>query len=148
MEENIKASGKLTIVVRDEHGNIKEERNHENLVVTTGLEHIASRMVGTSSGVMSHMEVSTSTTAAGAGQTALLGTALTGGRQALTTYSASGAVVSAVATFEAGEGTGALTEAGIFNASSAGTMLCRTVFPVVNKGASDSMSITWTITVS
>jgi len=148
MEENIKASGKLTIVLRDENGNIKEERTHDNLVVTAGLEHIASRMVGTSSGVMSHMEVSTSSTAAAAGQTALLGSSLTGGRQALTTYSASGAVVTAIATFDAAEGTGALTEAGLFNASSAGTMLCRTVFPVVNKGASDSMSITWTITVS
>ena len=48
----------------------------------------------------------------------------------------------------AGEGTGALTEAGIFNASSSGTMLCRTEFSVVNKGASDSMTITWTVTVS
>ena len=45
-------------------------------------------------------------------------------------------------------GTGAITEAGIFNASSSGTMLCRTVFSVVNKGASDSMTITWTVTVS
>ena len=45
-------------------------------------------------------------------------------------------------------GTGAVTEAGIFNASSGGTMLCRTVFAVVNKGADDGMSITWQITVS
>ena len=53
-----------------------------------------------------------------------------------------------VASFVAGVGTGAVTEAGVFNAASAGTMLCRTVFSVVNKGAADSMSITWTITVS
>ena len=50
--------------------------------------------------------------------------------------------------FAAGSGTGAITEAGVFNASSGGTMLCRTVFSVVNKGADDSMTITWTITVS
>ena len=42
----------------------------------------------------------------------------------------------------------ALTEAGIFNASSAGTLLCRTVFSVVTKGASDAMTITWTVTLS
>jgi hypothetical protein len=53
-----------------------------------------------------------------------------------------------VASFTAGEGTGAVTEAGIFNASTSGTMLCRTVFDVINKGASDSMTITWTVTVS
>jgi hypothetical protein len=41
-----------------------------------------------------------------------------------------------------------VVEAAIFNAASAGTMLCRTTFAVVNKGANDGMSITWTITVS
>jgi len=148
MQENIKATGKLTIVLRDEHGNIKEEHEHENLVVTTGLAHIASRMAGTAQGVMTHMEVGTSSTAASAGQTALVTGGLTLGRQAFDSYTASGATVTAVATFSAGEGTGALTEAGMFNASSAGTMLCRTVFAVVNKGASDTMAITWTITLS
>ena len=53
-----------------------------------------------------------------------------------------------VATFSAGEGTGAITEAGLFNASSAGDMLCRTVFPVINKGVNDSCTITWSVTVS
>ena len=53
-----------------------------------------------------------------------------------------------VATFAAGTGTGAVTEAALLNASSSGTMLCRTVFSVVNKGSADSMTITWTVTVS
>ncbi len=47
-----------------------------------------------------------------------------------------------------GTGTGALTEAAVLNASSSGTMLCRTVFSAVNKGADDSVTITWTITIS
>ena len=50
--------------------------------------------------------------------------------------------------FGLGVGTGAITEAGIFNAASSGTMLCRTVFSVINKGILDSMVITWTITIS
>ena len=54
----------------------------------------------------------------------------------------------ATATFGAGTGTGAVTEAGILNASSSGTLLCRTEFSVVNKGSSDSMTVTWTVTVS
>ena len=41
----------------------------------------------------------------------------------------------------------ALTEAAVLNASSSGTMLCRTVFTVINKGSADSLVITWTITV-
>ena len=49
---------------------------------------------------------------------------------------------------EIGPGTGAITEAGLFDAASGGDMLARTVFSVVNKGASDSITITWTITIS
>jgi hypothetical protein len=53
-----------------------------------------------------------------------------------------------VSSFEAGDGTGAVTEAGLFNAATGGDMLCRTVFSVVNKAADDTMAITWTITLS
>jgi len=53
-----------------------------------------------------------------------------------------------VATFSAGTATGSISEAGIFNASSAGTMLCRTVFSVVNKAASDVLTVTWTVTIA
>jgi hypothetical protein len=56
--------------------------------------------------------------------------------------------VTYIASFPAGTGTGAVVEAGVFNDPTAGTMLCRTVFAVVNKGADDAMSITWAITVS
>ena len=47
--------------------------------------------------------------------------------------------------------TTAITEAGIFNSSTAalgGTMLCHTTFNAVNKGNDDTLQITWTITVS
>lgn len=53
-----------------------------------------------------------------------------------------------MSTFNPGEGTGAVTEAGVFNAATAADMLCRTVFAVVNKAATDTMVITWTITLS
>ena len=82
-----------------------------------------------------------------AGDTAL-GSEL--GRVALTTAggSVTDNVVTYAASFGAGTGTGAVTEAGILNADTAGTMLCRTKFDVVNKGANDSMSVTWTVTLS
>jgi hypothetical protein len=50
--------------------------------------------------------------------------------------------------FPAGTATGAITEAGIFNAATGGTMLCRTTFPVINKGSADSLAVTWVVTVS
>lgn len=144
-QENLKASGSLRVVVTGADGQVKAEHDFKNLVVTVGKEFVASRMVGTASAVMSHMAIGSGTTAAAAGDTTLE-TEL--GRVALTSGTASGAVATYTATFPAGTGTGAVTEAGIFNASSAGTMLCRTVFAVVNKGADDAMSVTWTVTIS
>lgn len=143
--ETLKVTGKLKIDVFAQDGSLKETREIPNLVVTVGKEFIASRMVGTASSVMSHMAVGTSSTTPAAGDTTL-GTETA--RVALTSGTASGAVSTYVATFPAGTGTGALQEAGIFNASSSGTMLCRTTFSVVNKGASDAMTITWTVTIS
>lgn len=152
MQDFLAAKGKLRIVVTDEHGNVKEDREETNLVVNVGKEFTTSRMIGTASPVMSHMEVGTSSTAAAAGQTELVAlvaasrTALTSSTQSTVTTTSDS--VQYVCTFGAGVGTDALTEAGIFNAASAGVMLCRTVFSVVNKGASDVMTVTWTVTLS
>lgn len=144
-QEELKVKGELLVQLFDENGNVKEERHIPNLVVTVGKGFIASRMVGTSAAVMSHMAIGPSSTAPAAGDTALGGEL---GRVALTSGTASGAVATYVASFPAGTGTGAVVEAGIFNAASSGTMLCRTTFSVVNKGVNDAMSITWTVTVS
>ena len=146
-KETMKATGQVNVVVRDEKGNVKEDFTVPNLVVDTGLDYIASRMKDATATAMSHMEVGTDNTAAGAANTTL-GAAVSGARVTLDSTTVTDNAVAYVATFPAGTGTDALTEAGIFNASSAGTMLCRTVFSVINKGASDSMTITWTITIS
>ena len=143
LNEIFKLTGKVHVTLTNEHGEIIEQRA-TNLVVTTGKNFTASRMVGVASNVMSHMAVGAGTTAAAVGDTAL-GSEL--GRVALASSSATTNVVTYTATFGAGTGTGAVTEAGIFNDASAGTMLCRVVFAVVNKGANDTMAITWTVTV-
>ena len=116
-----------------------------NLVVTTGKAFVASRMKDTTDGAMSHMAVGTDSTAAAAGDTAL-GTEA--GRVTLTSTVVSANEITYVATFPAGTATAALTEAGIVNASSGGSLLCRTVFAVLNKSSSDAMTITWAITAS
>lgn len=144
IQENVKITGALQVTLTGPDGNVKQELNIHNLVVTTGKQFIAARMVGTPT-AMSHMAVGSGTVDPVVGDTTL-GSEL--GRVALTSGTATGAVVTYVASFNAGVGTGAVTEAGIFNASSGGTMLCRTEFAVVNKGADDALSITWTITVS
>lgn len=144
IQETVKATGALQIKLYGPDGKLKQEQNVKNLVVTSGKGYIAGRMVGTPT-AMSHMAIGSGTVDPAVGDTTL-GTEL--GRVSLTSSAASGAVVTYIASFGAGTGTGAVTEAGIFNAGSSGTMLCRTEFAVVNKGADDSLSITWTVTVS
>lgn len=142
--ELLKATGRLNIQIKGPDGEVKDERTVDNLVVTTGLNYIASRMRDATATTMSHMAIGSGTATAAAANTAL-GTEL--GRVSLTSTTVSGNGVSYVASFGPAVGTGAITEAGLFNASSGGTMLCRTVFAVVNKEAGDTMSITWTVTI-
>jgi hypothetical protein len=145
INSKIKATGRLSVVLKDSDGNVKQDLDITNLVVNTGLDFIASRMKDVTDDAMSYMAIGTGTTAAAAGDTTL-GTELD--RNALTSTTVTGNEIAYVASWGAGDGTGAVTEAGIFNAASAGDMLARTVFSVVNKGANDTLSITWTITLS
>ena len=140
INDGLKMKGRLTIALNDEV--IQEV---DNLVVTTGKNYVASRIKDASATAMTHMAIGTGSTAAAASDTALGSEAA---RTTLTSTTVSTNTVVYVDSFGAGIGTGAITEAGLFNASSGGTMFCRTVFSVVNKGADDSMTITWTITVS
>jgi len=151
LKENLGITGELTIQVFDETGNLKSATKVPNLVVTNGKNYIASRMVGTASTVMSHMAIGTGTASPGNGDVNLG----TEAYRASITFTASTNTVTATATFAAGNGTGAITEAGIFNYNSYNAtptsgqfMLCRTTFPAVNKASGDSIAITWVVTVS
>jgi len=130
--------------VNQETGEVREY-DERNLVVTTGKAHLADQLASKAQATMSHMAIGTGTTAAAAGDTALQ-TELD--RNALTSLINSGNTVTYIGDWAAGDGTGAVTEAGIFNSGSAGTMLARSVFAVRNKGASDSLTITWTLTIN
>lgn len=145
INDSIKVTGELKLTLTRPDGHVKHEVIIPNLVVTTGKNYIASRMKDASATAMTHMAIGTGSTAAAAGNTALGSEA---GRVALTSTTVSTNNVAYVATFAAGTGTGAITEAGILNASSGGTLLCRTVFSVINKAAADTLGITWTVTVN
>jgi hypothetical protein len=145
LQDSLKLTGRVGIVLHDKDGNVIHEQTTKNLVVSSGLDYIASRMKDATATAMTDMAVGTGTTAAAEGDTAL---GSESARVNLTSTTVTDNEVAYVASYSAGTGTGALTEAGIFNAASGGTMLCRVVFDVINKGAADSMTITWTITLS
>ena len=142
-QDGIALKGKLTISLNDEI-----VRETDNLIVTAGKAWVAQRMEGVTLGVMTHMGIGTGTTAAAAGNTDL--ETVTAPRVALSDSGGivAGSVITFACTYPAGAHTDAITEAGIFTALTSGTMLARTVFAVVNKGALDSMTISWAVTIS
>jgi hypothetical protein len=144
--DGLPAWANVDIKLFDESGNLKEQRQIHNLVVTAGKNHIADQLSSSpGGGAMSHMAVGTGSTAAAAGDTTL-GTEID--RNALTSRTDSGNVVTYVGNWAAGDATNsAIAEAGIFNAASSGTMLARATFTAINKGASDTLQITWTVTI-
>lgn len=146
LKDSIELTGELKLTLTNEGGDVTQEMIVPNTVVTAGKGFIASRM-NTTTTTMSHVELGTGTTGANVANTTLE-TIISGSRTALTSTTVSTNTVAYVVTFPAGTGTGAVTEAGIFNASSSGTMLCRTTFSVINKAAADTLGITWTITVN
>lgn len=146
IKETLSMKGALTIVKTNQSGIVTEKVHVPNLVVTTGKNYIASRMTGTSLGVMSHMGVGQGTSSPAIGNTTL--ESALGANVALVSTTLLDNTVTYVATFAAGVSTGSITEAGIFNALSSGTMLCRTTFPVITKQAADTITISWVITVS
>jgi hypothetical protein len=140
MHDTINLVGEIQILLNNEV--VLEKKN---LIVQAGKNFLASAVIGSSTSPFNAIAIGTGTTAASTSDTALQ-TELT--RAAFTTSSVSTNVVTLSNTYAAGTGTGAVTEAGIFNNStSGGTMLSHVVFSAVNKGASDTLTINWTITV-
>jgi len=145
MKEKSTVKGKLTIVLKDKDGKVKQKVEKDNLITDNGHNMIADQLLGTPTlGVPTHMGVGT-----GTGQTAasnVLATAL-GARQPLDSKTRTLKVVTMVASWAAGESTGAITEAGVFDALTAGNMHNYNSFAAINKGAADTLEITWTITI-
>lgn len=144
ISDKIGIKGNLDVVVYDDKNQIKDTRHVPNLVVASGKNYIANRMTSNSNVIMSHMAVGSGNVAPTTSDVNL-GNEVT--RVVLDSTTLNGNVVTYVTTFGAGVGTGSLTEAGIFNDPTTGTMLCRTRFDVVNKANTDIIVITWNITV-
>lgn len=143
-QDNFKMTGELHIVLTDAYGKIKEEKTVPNLVVTAGKVLVALRLSGGGT-APSHMGIGSGSAAPGASDTAL-GTELSTGARPSMTITPSTNTVTYVGVFAPGVATGAVTEAGIFNAATTGTMLCRTTFGVVTKAAADTLTINWVVT--
>lgn len=139
--------GECHILLLDEDGNVKDERRIENLIVSAGRDAIIERLDSSpATAAPSHMAVGTGATAPAAGNTTL-GTEID--RNALSSNTSSGGVLTLVGNWAAGDATNAaITEAGVLNAASSGTLYSRATFTAINKGANDTLQITWTYTLT
>ena len=132
----------------DELGNLKDKKEGHNLVVTNGKEYLANFLASSVGAAaaweMKFVAVGSDNTAAALANTAL-GTELA--RHTGTASYTSGAIYEVIATFAAGVGTGAIVEYGLFSSSTGGTMLSRDIEDVINKGASDTLTVTAQVTI-
>ena len=145
INDAIKVSGKVQIQRLDANQKLIEQVEIPNIVVAAGKAFIASRMLNTSADVMSHMAVGSDATLQNTTDTALIAET---GRVTLTSSANTTNTCLYVAQFAPGIATGEIREAGILNSVAGGTLLCRTTFPVVNKGVADTIIISWVITIS
>jgi hypothetical protein len=143
-EEQLTLKWNVELRLFDKYGNLKDFREVKNTVTTAGKNGVADQILASPSlAKMGWMAIGT-----GSPSATLLGTE--NARVAFTSKTRSGAVVTVVGDFAAGTGTGAITEAGTFNVVTANTvdMWMSASFSVVNKSAADSLSISWTLTIS
>lgn len=146
-EVSLTPKGHVVMELRGPDGVLKDRREFDNVVTTAGKTYLAAWLAAaTQSGeFMTYVGLGTGTTAADAADTTLetpLATRVDG------TLTSATNVWQNVAVFSAGVDTGAVTEAGLFSASSSGTMFAHQVFAVINKGASDALTVTWQVTLS
>lgn len=115
----------------------------KNIFTDAGLAYLAARAAGDAIDVISHMALGIGTTPA-AGTDEALASEVPGSRVAVA-VSGIGAQRLYSATFGEGVGSGAITEAGLLNAATGGTLTNRSVFGVKNKEPEDIFTINWTL---
>lgn len=111
-KDSITLTGRLIIKKFDEDNKLIYETEVPNLVVTSGKEFLASRIVGETYDAMGYMAIGDDASVAALSQTALVDELA---RVAVTSATASGTSVTFSGTFPAGTGTGSIVEAGIYN---------------------------------
>lgn len=149
MSYEVVLKGLWTKELRGPDGELKQRLVGPNVVCTNGKEFLASFLYSAAAAASTftckYVAIGTDSTAEAAAQTAL-GTELA--RQTGTASYVSGAIYQVTATFAAGTGTGAIVEYGLLSSSTGGTLLNRDVETVINKGASDTLTVTCQLTIS
>jgi hypothetical protein len=156
---NFHLIGNVDFILYDKVGSVKDQRHIDNMIVDSGVQGVASRIAPhdgliNSDSPYNYIALGTGNTPVFASETALvselpIGAGYSRQHDGQATYTATSTkqLILSV-TFPPGQATGTINESGLFNAATGGDMLARQTFSTINKGASDSLTVTWTITLS
>jgi hypothetical protein len=144
-----KISGHWTLELHGPDGELKAKEAGSNVVCTNGKEFLAnflhSAALAPATFTMRYVGIGTDSTAETAANTTL-GVEIA--RHTGTVSYVSNQIYQVKATFAAGLGTGAIVEYGLFSSNTAGVMLARDTEAVINKGASDTLTVTAQFSIS
>ena len=147
MKEELPLKGTFHLVLRGSDGRIKARRKVHNVITDVGRAYVIDMLnLASRPTIATFIGIGTGATAAAAADTALqteVGTRQNGSPGTQPTAYTDRIIV----TFAAANGTGNITEAGRFDAVTTGLLVARTVFTAINKTASDSLQITYDLTV-
>lgn len=133
-------------------GSFVETKQVANLVTNAGKALMAGLLTGDVTNFFDYIEVGTGTTAAAVTDTALETAITDSGLQRATSTNSrvTTDVTNDTAQFVKAysvTGTKAVTESGVFDASSSGNMLARQVFSAINVVSGDTLTVTWKIDI-
>lgn len=141
--------GHVTVEVYGPDGKLKDRRVGHNVITEVGKEFIASLLYSAAGAASTftarYVAIGTDSTAEAASNTAL-GTEAS--RHTGTVSYISGGIFRVTATFATGSGTGAIVEYGLLSSNTNGTLIGRHTSAAVNKGASDTLTVTYDVTFS
>jgi hypothetical protein len=146
MHHTLTTSGTVKITISDHENNITKTKVYNNRIVDSGVNYIVEMMLGNSQPVFSHIGIGTNSTPAVKTDITLQNEIL---RLPLTEINNSTNVVVYNLALGPNEPNTelVLSEVGLFNANTAGTMFARVGFPPIVKTVNDSLTISWIITI-
>jgi uncharacterized membrane protein len=150
--DNFPVHGYVTVSVLRDGQEIYHHEDH-NLITNAGKDFISAQLGSTSPGTngANFIALSSNTAAPAAGDTTLTGEITTGGlarAQGTYAHTTGTSTYTVTNTFTATASHTAVQKAGLFTASTAGTMMAENTFTSVSLASGDQLTITWTITLS
>lgn len=145
----VELHGHVTVELFGPDGKLKSRTTGHNVITTVGKEFLASFLqsaaAAASTFTCKYVAIGTDSTGETIANTTL---GIETSRHTGTVSYVSGGIYRVIATFATGSGTGAIVEYGLLSSNTAGTLLGRHTSAAVNKGASDTLTVTYDVTFS